>query len=565
MARVLGIDLGAWAVKVAVLEGSFGRYSLAAVHSRRVPAEPGQVPSLAQRLEALTTLVEEEELQGFGAVASAWRADRSSLRVVSLPFDDRAKVARTLPFEVENYVPFEIEDMVLEHRVIQREDGRCRVLSCLADREEIRAQLEGLQALGLDPRHLALDADIQGTWGSQDEEGVRAVVDIGHSRSLVTLVVGGVVFDARAVVHGGRHLDKTLSTTFDISPEQAEAYRRAAVLGESPDTAVPVEVGWESDEATVPATAMPSSPEDLPLAQKAGPPDPVALARVLREALLELVADLRTTLINFEDRHRLEIEELLLTGGVGATRGLPSLLSHELGVPVRLVTVPEPARGLPEDNGFAQAWALGRRAAGAVRGQPLELRQGELAHHSGLAVLRNLASYGAAAAVFFVVAMAAVALTQRNAVSAEIDSVEEQIAQVVAEVFPEIDPGRLEDPSMAVAIMQEGTIGTAQKVEALKAAIRGEPPSLTLLKEISESMPRPEDATIDVRQLTLSEKVITIEAETDGFEAAAKIEASLQNNARFESATKGDEKKRGDKVLFDISIPLVSQEQQEES
>ena len=562
MARVIGIDLGAWAVKVAVLEGSFGRLALTAVHSRRVAAEPGRVPSLEQRLEALRTLMEEEELQGFGAVAAGWPADRASLRVVELPFDDRAKVARILPFEVENYVPFEVEDKILEHRVIQRGEGRCRVLSCLADREEVRALLEGLREQGLDPRHLALDADIHGCW-SGGEPGVQAVVDLGYSRSVVSLVIDGVVHDARAVVHGGRHLDRALCDRFGLEPEAAEAYRRAAVLDSSPDTAVPVEVGWDGDDATVPGVPAPVAPGDVALAQKAGPPDPAAVATLLRESMLELTADLRTTLIAFEDRHHVEVDELLLTGGLSASCGLPSLLSHELGVPVRLISTPEPARGRDDEAGFALAWALGKRAAGSVKGQPLELRRGELAHHSGLAVLRNLASYGAAAAVFFVVAMVAVALTQRSAVTGEIDDVEGEIARVVSETFPETDAKLLGDPTMAVAVMQEGTLSTAQKVEALKASIRGEPPSLTLLKQISEAMPSPDDATVDVRELQLSETVVTISAETDGYEAAARIEASLQDQARFQHAAKGDEKKRGDKVQFDISIPLGLDEKED--
>jgi hypothetical protein len=159
--------------------------------------------------------------------------------------------------------------------------------------------------------------------------------------------------------------------------------------------------------------------------------------------------------------------------------------------------------------------------------------------------------------------MVAVAITQRAALTSEIETVEAQIGAVVADTFPEADPKVLRDPSMAVAIMQEGTLSTSQKVQALKASIRGEPPSLTLLKEISVAMPAPEDATIDVRELTLAETVVTISAETDGYEAAARIEASLQDSARFQHATKGDEKKRGDKVQFEISIPLGIDEQEE--
>ncbi len=558
MARVIGIDLGAWTVKAAVLEGSFGRYKLAEVYARRVVTETGELPTLAPRLEALRTLVEEEELQGFGVVAVSWPADRTSIRVVDLPFDDRAKVARILPFEVENYVPFEVEDMVLEHRILSRGEGSCRVLACLANREEVHALLEGMRAVGLDPRHLVLDADIHSSW-SGAEEGVQAVIDLGHSRALMGLVVGGVLHDARSVLFGARQMDKRLRRDFAIEPDAAEAYRRAVTLEPTPDTAIPVDVGWQEDERTIPGV----SPHDQALAQKAGPPDPAAVARLLREGMMELVGDVRTSLIAFEDRHGVEIDELLLTGGLSGTRGLASLLSHELGVPVRTMAVPEPARGLEGEGGYLLAAAVGNRAAGLLRGKPLELRQGELAHHSGLQVLQNLASYGAAAAVFFVLAMIVVVLTERSSLNGDIARVEGKIAQVVGETFPDSDPKVLQDPSMAVAIMQEGTLSTSQQVEILQGVIRGEPPALTLLRDISNAMPAPEDATIDVKELVLSENAVTIEASTDGYEAAAKIEASLQDQVKFQAAAKGDEKKRGDKVQFTISIPLGVEDDEE--
>ncbi|MFH1469708.1 MAG: type II secretion system protein GspL [Pseudomonadota bacterium] len=554
MARILGIDLGAWAVKVAVLEGSFGRFRLQEVHSRRVPTEGGQVPGYPERLDTLRALLHEEELQGASASAVAWAADRASVHVVDLPFDDRSKIERTLPFEVENHVPFEIDEMTLVHRVLSRKEGGCRVLVGLVEREGLRERLAALKALGLDPRHMSLDADMHAVAGDGGA-AAQAVVDLGHSRSLVTLVRDGAAHDLRALHCGGVQMDRHLRAAFGFDAETAEAWRRATPLEPGADTAVPVEAGWDDDQ-TITRDLPAADGEGQPLAPKHRAPEPAAVGRVLREGLLELVGELRTTLISFEDRHGVEIDELLLTGGLSAHPGLASLLSHELGVPVRFVAQPGPLHEREDAHGFALALALARLASGEAGGAFLELRRGELAHHSALQVLRSLAAYGAAAAAFFVIAMAVVAITQQRTLSGEISEVESRIATEVAATFPDADPRQLQDPSMAVAIMQEGTLGTAQRVEALKASLRGEPPSLTLLKELSQAMPPATEAAIDVRELVLSETAISIKADTDGYEQASNIEASLQARPRFKGATKGDEKKRGEKVQFTISIPL---------
>jgi general secretion pathway protein L len=553
MARILGIDLGAWAVKVAVLDGSFGRYRLQEVHSRRVPSAAAQAPTLGERIETLRVLLQEEELSGVSAAAVAWPADMASVRVVELPFDERAKIERTLPFEVENHVPFEIDEMVLAHRVLARRDGGCRVLVGLVAREGVRGRLEALKTVGVDPRSMAVDADLMAAV-ADGGAGAVAVLDLGHSRSLVTLVREGSAHDFRALHCGGQQLDQHLRAAFGFDAETAEAWRRATPIKAGADTAVPVEAGWEDDDQTV-TRDLPGG-NDQPLRPKVRAPDPASVARVLREGLIELVGELRTTLISFEDRHGVEIDEILLTGGLAAHSGMSSLLTHELGVPVRFLAQPGPLQGRDDGAAFSLAVALARRASGEAGVACLELRQGELAHHSALQVLQSLAAYGAAAAGFFIIAMAVVAISQQRTLSSQIAEVEGKITAEVAATFPDADPKQLEDPSMAVAIMQEGTLGTAQKVEALKASLRGEPPSLTLLKELSEAMPAAGEAVIDVRELTLSETAISIKADTDGYEQAAKIEASLQAIPRFKGATKGDEKKRGEKVQFTISIPL---------
>jgi len=558
----MGIDLGAWAVKVAVLEGSFGRYALKEVHARRVHTEGGVLPGLAERLEALGSLLEEEELQDVHLCAVGWPADRASLRSVELPFDDRNKITRIIPFEVENYVPFDMEDMVLEHRVLAAGDGRSRVLACLVRSEELGQQLEGLRQLGLEPRYMALDADVHSAWTGQ---GVQAVIDIGHARTLVSLVADGQVQGVRSILFGGHTLSWRLQHLYELDPLTAERAVHGADLGLRGHASgpAPVEVDWEDDEKTVPSAPPPG--QDSPLIRKGTPPNPAVLSRVLRESVLELVGELRTTLIAFEDQHGLSIDSVLLTGGGSSHSGLASLLGRELGVPVRRVPAPDaPGSAVMEgQQGYALCDALGQRAAGSLRGSPLELRQGEFAHHGSLEILRSLASYGAAAAIFFVIAGAVVFFMNHRQLSAEIEEMEDSIAAVVGATFPETPASQLESATDAVMAMQIGTLSTTQKVEALRAAIRGEPPTLTLLREFSEAMPPPEEAKIDVKEMTLSETAISVKASTDGYEQAAKIEASLQNAARFKGAAKGDEKKKGDKVEFNLTIPLETGEEEQ--
>ena len=118
---------------------------------------------------------------------------------------------------------------------------------------------------------------------------------------------------------------------------------------------------------------------------------------------------------------------------------------------------------------------------------------------------------------------------------------------------------------MAVAVMLERALATTERLDALSATMLGEPPTLVLLKDLSTAMPRPEEARIDVKELTISENAMSIKAETDGYDSAARIEASLQRSERFKAAAKGEEKKMGDRLVFTVTVPLDDGEEEPSS
>jgi hypothetical protein len=141
-----------------------------------------------------------------------------------------------------------------------------------------------------------------------------------------------------------------------------------------------------------------------------------------------------------------------------------------------------------------------------------------------------------------------------------LDELDEKIAGVVTATFPDVSADRVTEPSMALAIMQEKTAATAARVEALGATVAGVPPTLDMLKAISERVPAHKEARVDVRELSIGEDAVTFKAETDSYESAAKIEESLRRDPRFENARKADEKKVGEALTFTMNIPLGAAE-----
>jgi general secretion pathway protein L len=563
MARVVGIDLGSHSVKVSVLEGSFGRFEHKGYYVRAVAQDADGAPDLAKKLEALADL--KDEIGGKAdVVTTAFPADAASVRVVELPFADARQVEKTVPFEVEAIVPFELDDMILASRILSLATGSSKVLVGLAERQAMGALLDGLHGLGLDPRNVMLDAEVLERLGS---DRVQAIVDMGHTRTIVTLTRDGKVVATRAFLGGGRDVTLALSRQLGISYTEAEARKhRVGIVRTGPDLPTAA-VEWEDEEVTAARPVSPVDPTSLPEGDDILVSDDLLTSpeitnprgpevEVVREALTPILGELRSTLISLEDQAQVDIGEIVLVGGTAALAGLREWMQLALGVPVRRVAVTDdPPPGVPAES-LALAKLLGERASSTRTVKLLEFRKGDLVYRGDITAMRNIAAYGAVAALAFIVVGVGLFAYRHVQLSRNLAALDEQLRTAIVETYPGIDESRLKDATTAKAIAQELTLASVAKVDALKALHTTEPPTLALLREVSEAVPPGDEVRIDVTEMTISEGSITFDAETDSFNTATKIENTLREHPRFRDARKGEERKCKDDICFKMTIPL---------
>ncbi|HCH61681.1 MAG: hypothetical protein CL927_03725 [Deltaproteobacteria bacterium] len=551
MANVYGIDLGHHTVRLTSFEGSFGRLNYVGRSEAPVAQDTEAPADIITRLAALDSLFDSIDRHASDVFVLGFPAEQASVRQIHLPFEDREKVLQALPFEVENQVPFDLDDMLLASRVSAAPDGGSNVTCGMAPRDAVRDLLDALTERGVDPKALVVDADLLGEYC---DNGVQVVLDIGHTRSLVALCRAGTVVDARALTRGGRELTMALVQAHDIDFQVAERQKHAVGLDAS--AVATAEAEWDDldlddaeswdDETTagrgVRATEVPN----------AG-----AVQEVVKEALVPLLSELRSTLISMEDRYDLEIDEILLTGGGARLKGLRPLLTDILGVPTRPVHV---------DQDGDPAYALSHSAVvriGSSSAPLLDLRVDDFAYRGNLAAIGNIVRYSLLGAAAMMVASVAFFVQQTVRLNADLETVEDQIADVVVETFPEVSREKVDSPEKAWAIMREKAEESAVRQEALAQIVPDEPPILSLWEALSNHVPPAKEARIDVSELHITDGNIKVKAETDGFEDAAKIEAALQKYPKFKDTRKSDEKKVKESIRFTLTIPLESEETEE--
>ena len=85
-------------------------------------------------------------------VVTALRGDRLSVRRLEFPFGEKRRLAQAVPFEVEDTLPFELDQVLLDWQVIESERARSRVVAAIAPRSRVSELIESLHEAGCDAR-----------------------------------------------------------------------------------------------------------------------------------------------------------------------------------------------------------------------------------------------------------------------------------------------------------------------------------------------------------------------------------------------------------------------------
>ncbi len=519
MAIVQGIDVGSWRVRVATMEGTFRRFVL------RDVTEMETSVGTAAALEAIRA---QEPGWNQADKASGFPLEKGAMRLVTLPFTDRATVAKALPAEVESSVPYDLEDMVLATQLVDTDKGKSRTRAVIAPKAAIEATLELLRAARAEPKALVLDAEALASFA---DRGVQAVIDVGHGRTILALAQGGQLVAARLVPIGGHAMTLAIADALGIPESEAESLKHGSTVPAGTASAE----GWSDAEPTD--------------ADRKGVAGHAAAEAALLAVVDELIVELRARLIALEDELSVGIDEVLLAGGGSLLGGFAARLSLATGVPARAVLVPG---GHPASCALAVAYA--RVAAEDVK--PLDLRVGEYAYRGHADLMWSAVSWGAlatAAGILLALGVSAYRLSNAWTAGTEVDG---EVVEAVTRNFPEVEASRLSDSSVALTIFTEKAAEAAARVAALGPAVSGEPPTLTMLKALSTALPPNKEARIDVRELNISADAVSFKAETDSYESAANIEEALKNSERFTQARKSEEKKSSGGLTFNMSIPL---------
>lgn len=337
---VVGLDIGSDAVKAVVLRRFRGAWALVGAAEAPIPDTGTSDPDAVAG--ALREVFDTLRLRR-GRVAAALPGSAAIVKRLSLPAMTEAELADALPWEAEQYIPFDLADVQLDYEILQTGSGKTTdVLLVAAKKDRIEATTEAIVRSGRQPFVLDLEAfalfnAYEATHGDRTDP-YTLLVHAGRAGTIVCLLERGQLAFTRDIALGGQTYTDALMRDMGVEAATAERLKQPG-------------------RPIVPGV------------------DPTQVTAVLMEVTAQIVSEISKSIDFYRASASAEkITRVVISGGASRAEGLATLLGHEFEAPVEMFDpfhkISRGGRRAPAADGdgptFAVAVGLAMREDGAA-------------------------------------------------------------------------------------------------------------------------------------------------------------------------------------------------------
>ena len=352
MANPVGLDLGSRAYKAVLLGKAKDGYTLNGLAFQELPFPEEEVPPEELLAENLKRFAKEGGLKLKDVVVSL-SGEHTNLRVQEMPKMGKEELRNVLPYEIEQYLPINPEESVVDFEILGDAKADATKMSVLlaggqlAAADSLYKVISGarLNCTAIDVDDLALVNMYEVNYAHEEEyRKVCCLINVGNRITSVLIFDEGMIKFFRSITIAGEHLTKDIQREFALKAEQAEDLKKEQAK-------IVVE------ESTSFSLSM-FDREDRSL----------RIFETISGSLNKLLAEIKRCHDFYDTQFKgRSVERILLCGGGAKLKNLDRFLSDKLGMPVefadpfRQVRVPAKgaAAGLVEQHGPAFAVGVG--------------------------------------------------------------------------------------------------------------------------------------------------------------------------------------------------------------
>lgn len=241
--EVVGLDIGSHSVKLVQLSGKPGKYGLTNFGVEEISPEAmigEESPETDELLiNAISRFISRWKVTTKNVV-TAISGNSVVVRYVDFPKMKPDDLEKSLQFEAEPYVPFDIREACLDFQILEdmvTEDGerKMRTLLVAARRDLLDLRINLLSRLGLNPQVIDVDALALGNaWGMNNPlaspEEIVALVNIGARTTNINIMEGSTSRFVRDVFIAGNSFTRAIQRNLQVDYKTAEEMKKKGGL-----------------------------------------------------------------------------------------------------------------------------------------------------------------------------------------------------------------------------------------------------------------------------------------------------------------------------------------------
>ncbi|MCP4007372.1 MAG: pilus assembly protein PilM [bacterium] len=513
---ILGLDIGSHSVKIALLRSGLRDASFEGFDELLLPRG-----AASEEIEATIQLWAQQRGFPLEYVVTALPADRITQRHLRFPFSGAKRVNQAIEFEIAEDLPVPLDEMIIASEQVLSRPEQTDALVLVAPHTEVRMLLDSMQRMEFEPQIIeaggAALANLSGYLGLADVS--RIILDIGHCKTNVVLLVDGKPVILRRIGLAGEQLTEAIAADHHLSFEQAESYKHTHGLFETGG--------------------------NKPVSQR------------VRFLLEQLISETQRSIqaVIGDPLDAIAPTEMLLVGGTSRAKGLASYFEEHASIRCRVLTAEDANRSdapLSEAGPalYAQAAALALRGSNTERVTQVDFRQDELAYTPDISGMRGQLQLCVALFALFLALWTGSAIARKMANGQRVEQLRADVASIYQQTFPDAPP--VDDPLPVMETKARDMNELANHLGVMNLGLS----VLDVLREISNRTPEELDISID--DLRIERRNIVARGRSNDFVSADQFKAELAKFPAFKQVLITDVKtdtRRGGKT-FVLNIRL---------
>ena len=327
--KCIGIDIGSYSLKILELDFSPKGLQLLSFKEHVFTSESFE-DNQVFILEAFKNLSLTNEAHQTKYVLSLSQSSISH-RYKFFPFKDRHKILRSLPFELEEDIPFDQDNAIFDSKLIHYRGNTSDVIASACRKSHVKALLQLCEDGSIDPdivtsNGLSFANAFEGLFQpapiapelpeepddeNEDETGENEhaapirrpgalILNIGHTTTTISTFRDSRLIDTQMLNWGGQQVALKIQKTYDIHYQEAlkEMQSKAFLL----------------------------------TSEEGASQDQVFFSQTIAASLKEMLAELKLYLFNIQTDRNVQIEQVWLTGGTSQIRNLNSFVQQQLSI-----------------------------------------------------------------------------------------------------------------------------------------------------------------------------------------------------------------------------------------